>query len=29
MDTNKKFYLARKNEDNSFQRLMMFFSRTK
>lgn len=25
MDTNKKFNLARKNENNSFQRLMMFF----
>ena len=25
MDINKEFYLVRKNKDNAFQRLMMFF----
>ena len=25
MDIDKEFYLVRKNEGNSFQRLMMFF----
>ena len=25
MDINKEFYLVRKNEDNAFERLMMFF----
>ena len=29
MDIDKEFYLVRKNEGNAFQRLMMFFFRTK